>query len=249
VLQKNIYKLQKGAGQPHVYSKDLSQLSLPIPSIETQNTVVQTLDDLAEQKQLLTDRKSGIERQMKYYFETQIKKMVNNSEGEWKNLGDICKIKNGKSITKKDLKPGDIPVLGGGVKPLGFHNIHNIEKNTITISKDGANAGYVNIFNEPIYATGHCLYITNINNNVNYKYLFFNMKNFEKKIYSLQKGGAQPGIDKNEVMKISLPIISSDKQTKIVEYLDKLEAKKNSINDEINDIDIIMKDMLKQSYC
>jgi type I restriction enzyme, S subunit len=176
-----------------------------------------------------------------YIIDEEMEKMMSNSKFEWKTLGEVCEIANGKSITKKDLKDGKIPVVGGGVKPLGFHNIHNIENNTIIISKDGANAGYVNIFKEPIFATGHCLYIKNIDACITKKYLYFIMKRFENKFYALQKGGAQPGIDKNEVIKVSIPIPSLETQNQVVLILDDLAEQKQLLSDRKSGINRQMK--------
>jgi len=36
VAQDDIYKLQRGQAQPHVYPKDISKIKIPIPSIEQQ---------------------------------------------------------------------------------------------------------------------------------------------------------------------------------------------------------------------
>jgi type I restriction enzyme S subunit len=43
-IQNNIYKLQTGAGQPHVYSKDIANLKIKIPSLEKQKEIVEYLD-------------------------------------------------------------------------------------------------------------------------------------------------------------------------------------------------------------
>ena len=176
-----------------------------------------------------------------YIIDEEMEKMMSKSKCEWKKLGEVLEIANGKSITKKDLKEGKIPVVGGGVKPLGFHNIHNIEKNTIIISKDGANAGYVNIFKEPIFATGHCLYIKNIDACIIKKYIYFIMKHFENKFYALQKGGAQPGIDKNEVIKVSIPIPFIEIQNQVVQILDDLTEQKQLLSDRKTGIERQMK--------
>lgn len=42
--QDDIYKLQKGGGQPHVYPKDLALFKIPVPSIEVQHKIVAELD-------------------------------------------------------------------------------------------------------------------------------------------------------------------------------------------------------------
>ena len=82
-----------------------------------------------------------------------------------------CWGSNGKSITKKQLIDGEFPVVGGGVSPLGLHNIHNLDKHTILISKDGANAGFVSMYETPIFATGHALYVKDIKDTIIKKYL------------------------------------------------------------------------------
>ena len=38
--QQEIYLLQKGAGQPHVYSSDLEQLEIPVPPPVTQKKII-----------------------------------------------------------------------------------------------------------------------------------------------------------------------------------------------------------------
>jgi len=46
-----------------------------------------------------------------------------------KTLGEVCKFKNGKGIKKDTIVVGEYPVIGGGQKPMGFHNRYNTEEN------------------------------------------------------------------------------------------------------------------------
>lgn len=43
-LQDDIYKLQTGGGQPHVYPKDIAKIKIPLPPIEIQREIVAELD-------------------------------------------------------------------------------------------------------------------------------------------------------------------------------------------------------------
>ena len=43
--QENIYKLQRGSAQPHVYASDLSEIPIPIPNIETQNKIIEIMKE------------------------------------------------------------------------------------------------------------------------------------------------------------------------------------------------------------
>lgn len=44
--QENIYKLQRGSVQPHVYASDLSEIPIPIPPIEIQNKIVKEIEKM-----------------------------------------------------------------------------------------------------------------------------------------------------------------------------------------------------------
>ena len=68
--QSEIYNLQQGAGQPHVYARDLEKLNIPIPPIEKQNEIAKHISDIrAEVKRLqeeaiiiLEDTKQQVEQ-------------------------------------------------------------------------------------------------------------------------------------------------------------------------------------------
>ena len=65
---------------------------------------------------------------------------------------------NGKNITKSTIIAGNVPVVAGGLNPAYYHNTSNTINPVITVSASGANAGYVNIYLEDIWASD-CSYI------------------------------------------------------------------------------------------
>ena len=252
----------KGAGPPMINKDMYYDINIPIPSIETQNQVVQILDDLAEQKLLLSDRKSGIDRQMKYYFETQIKKHLDNITFEpLENITDMS-IK-GDTNSKDASNTGEYPFYKASVSnPQGTHKTYCFDGlEYILFVKSGGNA------KNPLslsHGIGKC-YLVNgkssgnsevmrIVNNTKYdylttKYLYYYLKFNQLNIQKLAKYSTNLGhIDIGKLKKFNIIIFKEEKQTEIVEYLDKLEAKKNSIDEEINDIDNLMKQVLEQSY-
>ena len=60
--------------------------------------------------------------------------------------------------------------------------------------------------------------------------------------------GSYPSINTDSIKSIKIPTLNLDKQKELVDYLDKLENKKNSIDDELKDIDNLIKSILEQSY-
>ncbi|QIY83427.1 restriction endonuclease subunit S [Chryseobacterium sp. NEB161] len=68
--QQEIYNLQQGAGQPHVYAKDLAMLNIPVPSMSKQTEIIQHISSIRskseqlfeEAKNTLENAKSNVER-------------------------------------------------------------------------------------------------------------------------------------------------------------------------------------------
>ena len=182
------------------------------------------IDQIASKKYSLNYTEYGIEEEE-----------ISDEEGiEWLELSEICKFKNGKNITKDKLVDGEYYVVGGGSKPLGKHNEYNVNENTIIISKDGAYAGYVSKYDTKIFVSNHGIYIESFNENILKDYIYYYLKlSLQDKLYKLQTGPAQPGIKKENVEKLKIPIPSLERQQKIVEFLDKLFTNKYNLQSVI----------------
>ncbi|MEY4925868.1 MAG: hypothetical protein RI894_304, partial [Bacteroidota bacterium] len=49
--QTEIYNMQQGAGQPHVYASDLCKMNIPIPPHSIQNEIIAHINQLRQQAQ------------------------------------------------------------------------------------------------------------------------------------------------------------------------------------------------------
>ena len=116
---------------------------------------------------------------------SKLEKLINSlcSNGvEYKTLGELCEINKGKQLNKEYLlQDGKYPVINGGIKPSGFWNEFNFNKNLITISQGGASAGYVNYITTEFWAGAHCYVLVNPKNEINYRLLYHVIKKYEKK--------------------------------------------------------------------
>jgi len=62
--QTEIYGLQQGAGQPHVYPSDLIKLNIPLPPLEVQNRITEHIFELRDKaKQLELEAKSVLKEE------------------------------------------------------------------------------------------------------------------------------------------------------------------------------------------
>jgi len=151
-----------------------------------------------------------------------------NTNVEIKKLSELCEIKNGKNITKSKLIDGPYPVVGGGKSPMGFHNNYNTEENSIIISKDGAYAGYVSMYDTKTWITGHGLHVVP-NENINKMYLYYYIKANQQKLYEMQKGSCQPGVNKDDLYELPIPVPSLEVQTQIVNQCNDLVNCQNTL--------------------
>ena len=146
--------------------------------------------------------------------------VVYNGQWDFVELNKICKIQKGNSITKKDAIPGDIPVIAGGQNPAYYHNKYNRNGNIITISASGAYAGFVNYFEEPIFASD-CSTVKSLDEKISLtKYIYCLLKGKQNRIYSFQRGGAQPHVYPKDLVNFIIPLPPLKIQEQIVAELD-----------------------------
>lgn len=133
-------------------------------------------------------------------------------------LGDRLKVFKGRNITEKTIISGDIPVVAGGLNPAYYHNVANVKGPVITISASGANAGFVKLYYEDIWASD-CSYI-NKDSNPSIYFYYLLLKAKTREITNLQKGAAQPHVYPKDLT--NLPIVTIPDQI-IIDFNSKVE--------------------------
>lgn len=118
-------------------------------------------------------------------------------------LSDIANIKKGTLITEKTANTnGNIKVVSAGIDFSYYHDTSNYPKNTITISASGANAGFINFWQEPIFACD-CTAITTDNIGKTIYVLNFLYQN-QQYIYKQARGSAQPHVYPKDIETLSI---------------------------------------------
>ena len=164
---------------------------------------------------------------MKKIFRFRLKKKVKFEEvwgtPKLELLGDISHIQKGKTITESKTVKGNIPVIAGGQSPAYYHNESNRDGNIITVSASGAYAGFINYFDNSIFASD-CNTIKSKNEkDISTNLIFHFLKSIQKEIYQLQRGQAQPHVYTDDLSKIKIPLPPIDIQQKIVAEIEELE--------------------------
>ena len=138
---------------------------------------------------------------------------------EFKELGEVCKLERGNTITSKDINDGDIPVISGGQRPAYYHNEYNRDGETITIAGSGAYAGFIMYWNRPIFVAD-AFSIKSQENRVIIKFVYHFLLSKQEKIYNMKQGAGIPHVYAKDVSKIKLPVPPMEVQREIVRILD-----------------------------
>lgn len=138
-------------------------------------------------------------------------------------LGDNgVEIQKGTAITRDTVEDGNIKVVAGGIDYAYTINKANREKDIITVSASGANAGYVNYWNEPIFASD-CTTIKG-NNRLKTSYIYNYLKTIQEDIFKLARGAAQPHVYREDLAKIPIPVPPLNVQVQIIKETEKLDS-------------------------
>ena len=167
-------------------------------------------------------------------------------------LGDVCLVRRGTTITRKQTKKGNVPVIAGGRKATYFHSEHNRESGTITVSGSGASAGLVNYWSIPIFASD-CSTVELKDNKQNAKFIYYYMQSMQEFIYKdMRSGAAQPHVYAKDIANLNFPLFSLEEQKRIVAKLDAVFAEIDKVisikNKKINNITSLNKKIIDNHF-
>ena len=151
---------------------------------------------------------------------------------EWKLLSDVCSVHTGMQLNRDDmLEEGLYPVMNGGRTSSGYTNNAKEKANSITISQGGESAGFVNWIDTDFWAGAHCYVFSDFK--ISKRYLYHFLKNREEQIRAKRQGAGIPGLNRNALMRLSIPVPHKDIQDSLVSKLDTFTSLISKLDEEI----------------
>lgn len=256
-VEKHLYSLGIGAGQPNISAKDILKLKIKIPNrniqtkiadilstydnlIENNNKRIKLLEQMAEnlyKEWFVRFRFSEYENAE---FENGVPKGWSNSKantkipktfkyGELQELGIFTR---GKNLTASQTIDGNIPVISAGVEPLGYHNKANVSGISLTISSSGANAGYLKYNLEDIWAAD-CSYYQN---DENIWFVYNTLKYLQPVIKNMQCGAAQPHVYPKHINRLCILVPTEELIKNYNDICNTIYNEIRNINKQINNL-------------
>ncbi len=153
---------------------------------------------------------------------------------EFRKLGEVINILKGKQLNKELLLDyGEYPVMNGGIHASGYWNEYNTDYPKIIISQGGASAGYVNYMTSKFWAGAHCYAIDLNSEKLNYKFLYYFLKNSQSILMKSQFGAGIPALNKADIENLTILIPPLEIQQEIVKILDAFTELNTELNTEL----------------
>ncbi len=153
---------------------------------------------------------------------------------EFRKLGEVINILKGRQLNKELLLDyGEYPVMNGGIYASGYWNEYNTDCPKIIISQGGASAGYVNYMTSKFWAGAHCYTIELNSEKLNYKFLYYFLKNSQTILMKSQFGAGIPALNKADIENFLIPIPPLEVQQEIVKILDAFTELNTELNTEL----------------
>lgn len=226
--QEDLYKLQRGAGQPHVYPNDLANIQIPIPPLPVQQELVVRLD----KQQAIIEQCNAMEKAI---LEAGIDDSIFEGDWEWVELESLCNdiLSGGTPSTKVEAYwKGSIPwITSADIQGIYEINVRKFiteeavensttkiipANNIIVATRVGLGKLCLNKFDVCISQDCQGLII---NENVMPEYMLFALYNRVQSFKQESQGSTVQGVTKDHLKAIKIPLPPIEKQQEIVDFL------------------------------
>lgn len=203
----------KGTKMPRGDKTSIMNYPVKLPPLPTQQKIARILSSLDDKIELNNKINTNLEQQAGVLFKNWF---VDDSE-KFHTIGDYIVPKRGKNLLSKDAIHGEVPVVAGGLEPATYHNTANTKPPVLTISASGANAGFVNLWNIPVWSSDSSYIDSGMTNDVYFWYILLKLR--QKEIFDSQTGSAQPHIYPQHISVMPISELDFDKVSKFIKQV------------------------------
>ena len=176
------------SGRQRVQTEVIAKIDIDFPMLEVQKKLTNILRAIDDKIYLNNKINNNLEQQAQTIFDSMFPNIFNGEN----TIGDTITPKRGKGLLSKNAVFGNVPVVAGGLEPSTYHNTANTKAPVLAISASGANAGFVSLWNIPIWSSDSSFIDSSMTDDVYFWYVL--LKKRQREIYDSQTGSAQPHI-------------------------------------------------------
>jgi restriction endonuclease S subunit/methylase of polypeptide subunit release factors len=201
------------SANPKLMNNVMANIKIPLPPLEIQEKIVlecEAIDKAAESaKNEVEKAKKEIEEKAKSWFETSF---------EMLKIENVLILEYGKGLPEEKRILGEFAVMGSnGI--TGYHNEYLVTAPAIIVGRKGS-AGKLVYTEKNCYPIDTTFYVKPILD-CNMKYLYYTL--LQLKLDEMGKGTGVPGLNRNDVYQIKIPVPPLSTQETLVSEIEKLE--------------------------
>jgi len=166
-----------------------------------QKAIAEVLSSLDDKIDLLHRQNKTLEAMAETLFRQWF---IEEAKEDWEEekLGCFLQPQKGRNITKSEAIDGEYPVVAGGLEPSCYHNKSNTKAPVITVSASGANAGFIRLYNTPVWSSDSSFIDKTITSFIFTFYIF--LKISQDLLFDKQEGSAQPHVYPSHIMDLDI---------------------------------------------
>ncbi len=215
-IKKFVEESSVGTDQPFISTVKLKKYKIPLPPLPEQKAIAEVLSDTDNLIQALEKR---IAKKRLIKQGAMQKLLTPKDDWEVKKLGDILKVRHGKSQKDVEDRNGQYPILGtGGL--MGYANQFLYDRESVLIGRKGTidKPRYMNI---PFW-TVDTLFYTEIFKYVSPKCLFYKFLQIDW--YSYNEASGVPSLNAKTIENIEISLPPLEEQTHIATILSDMDS-------------------------
>ncbi|ODS35705.1 MAG: hypothetical protein A7316_10590 [Candidatus Altiarchaeales archaeon WOR_SM1_86-2] len=260
--QERIYGLQSGAGQPHVYPRDIIHIKIPLPPLPVQKQIVSILEraeKLKEKRKQANEETSKLLQSIfleifdenKYPFEEILNHIEKtNSRDPTKQPDDYFKYIDIAGIDNSIGYIKEIKEILGKDAPSRARR--EVKQNDIIVSTVRPNLNATALIpkelNNQICSTGFCVLRCKKTLNPRYLYTITRQKKFVEELVSKMKGASYPAVTNTDVMKVRIPIPPIELQNQFALIVERVESLKENQQKSTEDINQLFDALMQKAF-
>lgn len=165
---------------------------------------------------------------------------------EWISISEVCRPRQWKTISMKNLKEEGYPVYGAnGI--IGYYDEYTHEKDTLMITCRGATCGSINMSEEKAYVNGNAMALDDLNNEIiDIKYFYYYLLGYD--FTDIISGSAQPQITRTNLNRLKIPVPPIKIQKQIVEILDEAQVLVDNRKEQIELLDDLIESVFYDMF-
>ena len=252
--QKYLMDFQHGAGIPALKADKLSKLLLPIPPLEIQEKIVQTLDKFTDYVTELTSELTSRKKQYSFYRDKLLSFEDEVYQVEWKTLGEVATVtklagyeftkyvnysSSGKIIALRGLNVKKGRLVLDDVKYIDNSEFSKLNRSKLQI--DDMLFTYVGTVGEvalidkdDTYYLAPNVAMVRLNTNaIIAKYLMYYCQSnafVYSQIERLMEASSMKNLTMEKIRQFKIPVPSLEIQSRIVQVLDNFDMVCNNLN-------------------